>query len=278
MSITRIKFCGVTREEDADYAVSVGAWAVGMIMWPKSPRAVNLEQAGAVAAVLRRRAEIVGVFVNPTLDEVVRAADFAGLTMLQFHGQEGPSFCAEASRRTGCRVIKAARVQGGADVQALNIFHTDFHLLDSYVPGVVGGSGEAFAWELAAEHRRTAPSLRQGERIPLILSGGLTPENVGEAVTVVRPYAVDVASGIELSPGIKIPERMRAFAEAVAAVDAEHEEPRADAAVGEEPAVNGESVRAEAPTADAESAATGPAVEADFFDGLEAPDPHEEAA
>lgn len=278
MSSTRIKFCGVTREQDADFAVSVGAWAVGMIMWPKSPRAVKLEQAAAIVAVLRRRAEIVGVFVNPTLDEVVRAADFAGLTMLQFHGQEGPSFCAEAGRRTGCRVIKAARVQGGADVQALNIFHTDFHLLDSYVPGVVGGSGEVFAWELAAEHRRTAPSLRQGERVPLILSGGLTPENVGEAVTVVRPYAVDVASGIELSPGIKIPERMRAFAEAVAAVDAEHAEPASEAA-DEGAAVDSESAVPQTQPVDAESAAaTGTASEPDFFDGLEAPDPHEEAA
>jgi phosphoribosylanthranilate isomerase len=221
VSKTRIKFCGVTREQDADYAVSLEAWAVGMILWPQSPRAVTVDQAAAIAAVLRRKAEIVGVFVNPSLDEVVRAADFAGLTMLQFHGQEGPAFCAEAGRRTGCRVIKAARVQGGADVQALNIFHTDFHLLDSYVPGVPGGSGETFAWELAAEHRRTTPSLRQGERIPLILSGGLTPENVGEAVLIVQPYAVDVASGVELSPGVKIPERMRSFTEAVAAADAE---------------------------------------------------------
>jgi phosphoribosylanthranilate isomerase len=235
VSTTRIKFCGVTRELDAEYAVSLGAWAVGMIMWPKSPRAVSIEQAAAVAAVLRRQAEIVGVFVNPTLDEVVRAADFAGLTMLQFHGQEGPNFCAEAGRRTGCKVIKAARVQAGSDVQALSAFHTDFHLLDSYVAGVPGGSGETFAWDLAAEHRLTAPGLRQGERIPLILSGGLTPENVGEAVTVVRPYAVDVASGVELSPGIKIPERMRAFAEAVAATDA------ALAPPSDEPSVSAES-------------------------------------
>jgi len=225
VSSTRIKFCGVTRAQDADYAVSLGAWAVGMILWPRSPRAVSLEQGAEVAAVLRRRAEIVGVFVNPSLDEVVRAADMLALTMLQFHGQEGPNFCGEAGRRTGCRVIKAARVQSSADVQALNAFHTDFHLLDSYVAGVPGGSGETFAWELAAEHRLTTPSLRQGERIPLILSGGLTPENVGEAVTVVRPYAVDVASGVELSPGIKIPERMRAFAEAVAAADPEPVEP-----------------------------------------------------
>jgi phosphoribosylanthranilate isomerase len=217
MTKTKIKFCGVTRPQDADYAVSLDAWAVGMILWPGSTRAVTLEQGTELASVLRRRAEIVGVFVNPTLDEVVRWADLIGLTMLQFHGQEGPNFCNEAGRRTGCKVIKAARVQAGSDVQALSAFHTDFHLLDSYVAGLPGGSGETFAWELAAEHRLTAPGLRQGERIPLILSGGLTPENVGDAIGIVQPYAVDVASGVELSPGIKIPERMRAFAEAVVA-------------------------------------------------------------
>jgi phosphoribosylanthranilate isomerase len=235
VSKTRIKFCGVTRPEDADYAVSLEAWAVGMILWPQSPRFVSLEQGAELGSLLKRRAEIVGVFVNPTLEEVVRAADLIGLTILQFHGQEGPAFCGEAGRRTGCRVIKAARVQSSADVQALNIFHTDFHLLDSYRPGVPGGTGETFAWELAAAHRLTTPSLRQGERIPLILSGGLTPENVGQAVTVVQPYAVDVASGVELSPGIKIPERMRAFVEAVAAADPP-EEPEEDA-VSDEPDV-----------------------------------------
>jgi phosphoribosylanthranilate isomerase len=228
MSKTKIKFCGVTRPEDADYAVSLDAWAVGMILWPNSPRAVTLEQATELSSVLRRHAEIVGVFVNPTLDEVVRAADLIGLTMLQFHGQEGPNFCGEAGRRTGCKVIKAARVQAGSDVQALSAFHTDFHLLDSYVAGVPGGSGETFAWSLAAEHRLTAPGLRQGERIPLILSGGLTPENVGDAIGIVQPYAVDVASGVELSPGIKIPERMRAFSEAVIATYPAEPEPEID--------------------------------------------------
>ena len=102
-----------------------------------------------IAAAHRRRVELVGVFVNPTLDQVAVAADEIGLTMLQFHGDEGPSFCAEAGRRTGCRVIKAARVRSGAEIQALAPFHTDFHLLDTYVEGVPGGTGETFAWELA---------------------------------------------------------------------------------------------------------------------------------
>jgi phosphoribosylanthranilate isomerase len=188
-----------------------------MILWPKSPRAVPLDRAAGLAALLKRRAEVVGVFVNPTLDEVSAAAEAVELTIVQLHGQEGPSFCAEVARRTGAKVIKAVRVQSNADIQLLAPFHTAFHLLDSYIPGVPGGTGETFAWELAVEHRRIAPPKGKGQRVPLILSGGLTPENVGEAIAVVRPFAVDVASGVESAPGYKDHDRMRAFAEAVAA-------------------------------------------------------------
>jgi len=144
----------------------------------------------------------------------VRSADEIGLTMLQFHGDEGPAFCAEAGRRTGCRVIKAARVRSGADIQGLAPFHTDFHLLDSYVPGRPGGTGETFQWELVRGHRGPTP---------VILSGGLTADNVGEAIAAVRPYAVDVASGVEdaAHPGVKDHAALQAFAAAVAATDAE---------------------------------------------------------
>jgi phosphoribosylanthranilate isomerase len=212
----KIKFCGITREQDAELAVSLDAWAVGLNMWPGSSRAVPLDRAAGLAAQLKRRAEIVGVFVNATLEEVTATADAVGLTMLQFHGDEGPVFCTEAARRTGCKVIKAARVQSLADIQALSAYHTDFHLLDSYKAGVPGGTGETFAWELAAGRGHVAPPRRKGQRVPLILSGGLTPENVVEAIAAVRPYAVDVASGVESAPGYKDGERMRAFAEAVA--------------------------------------------------------------
>ena len=128
--------------------------------------------------------------------------------MLQLHGDEGPRFCAEAARRTGCKVIKATRVRSGADIQALSSFHTDFHLLDSFVPGVPGGTGEAFAWELARSHHAPAP---------VILSGGLTPENVAEAIHAVEPFAVDVASGVEAAPGMKDARKLEAFAAAVRA-------------------------------------------------------------
>jgi phosphoribosylanthranilate isomerase len=185
-------------------------------MWPHSPRAVPLDRAAGLSASLKRRAEVVGVFVNPTLDELAATADAVGLTMLQLHGREGPQFCGEAARRTGCKVIKAARVHSGADIQALAAYHTDFHLLDSYQAGLPGGTGEIFNWKLAAEHRRIAPPKGRGERVPLILSGGLTPENVADGIAAVRPFAVDVASGVESAPGYKDGERMRAFAAAVA--------------------------------------------------------------
>jgi phosphoribosylanthranilate isomerase len=206
--VTKIKFCGITNPADAEAAVAAGAWALGMILWPGSPRRCRIEMATEIAATYRRQVETVGVFVNPTLDQVMRAADDIGLTMLQLHGEEGPAFCAEAARRTGCRVIKAARVHSGADIQAIGAFHTDFHLLDSHLHGVYGGSGETFAWDLAGAHR---------SGIPLILAGGLEPGNVGEAIAAVRPFAVDVASGVEIEPGRKNHERLRAFADAVAA-------------------------------------------------------------
>jgi phosphoribosylanthranilate isomerase len=203
----KIKFCGITSAADAQRAADAGAWAVGVILWPGSPRACGTAVAAEIAATLHRRLEVVGVFVDPMLDELARAADEIGLTMLQLHGDEGPVFCGEAARRTGCRVIKAARVRSGADIQALAPFHTGFHLLDSHVEGLHGGTGETFAWDLARAHR--GPS-------KLILSGGLRPDNVAEAIAAVRPFAVDVASGVEEAPGLKDPAKIRAFADAVA--------------------------------------------------------------
>jgi phosphoribosylanthranilate isomerase len=207
--VTKIKFCGITNLDDADLAVAAGAWALGLIFWPRSPRRCEFDAAAEIASAVKRRAEVAGVFVNATLDHVAQTADAVGLTMLQLHGEEGPAYCAEAARRTGCKVIKAARVRSGADVQALSAFHTDYHLLDSYTAGVPGGTGETFAWDLARGKRTPA------RPIPVILSGGLNPDNVADAIAAVRPYGVDVASGVELSPGRKDPEKIRSFADAV---------------------------------------------------------------
>ena len=208
--MTKIKFCGITTLEDAGLAVGAGAWAIGLIFWPRSPRRCSLDAAAEIAAAAKPRAGVAGVFVNATLDHVARTADAVGLTMLQLHGEEGPVYCGEAARRTGCKVIKAVRVRSGADVRGLAAFHTDYHLLDSYTAGVPGGTGETFAWEMARGHRG---------RAPLILSGGLSPENVADAIAAVGPFAVDVASGVEQSPGVKDAAKLEAFAAAVRAAE-----------------------------------------------------------
>ena len=209
--MTRVKICGLTELGDAHQAVELGAWALGMIFWPESPRACSVEQAEAIGAQLHRRAELAGVFVNAPLDEVATMADVCRFSMLQLHGDEGPAYCQEAARRTGCRVIKAARVRDAAQVQALRAYHTDFHLLDAHSPKAPGGTGESFDWELLADRR---------SEVPLILAGGLTPDNVDEAIAAAHPFAVDVASGVESAPGIKDHGLMAAFAERAQAVPA----------------------------------------------------------
>ena len=204
----RIKFCGITGLDDAKRAVEADAWALGVILFSGSPRRCALPDAERIAATLRRQAEICGVFVNAPLDEVTGIADGIGLTMVQLHGDEGPAYCAEVARRTGARVIKAARVRGGADIIALEAFHTDFHLLDAHQPGQYGGTGATFDWELV-RRRRT--------ETPFVLSGGLSPDNVADAIAATHPFAVDTASGTEVRPGMKDPAKLRAFAAAVAA-------------------------------------------------------------
>ena len=208
--MTRVKICGITGPADARRAADLGAWALGMIFWPGSPRRCEIEDAEAIGAELRRRLELTGVFVNATLDEVASTADRCSLTLLQLHGDEGPAYCREAARRTGCKVMKAARVRDAAQVKDLRRFHTDFHLLDAYSPRSPGGTGERFAWELARQHR--------GEP-PVVLSGGLDPDNVGEAIAAARPFGVDTASGTEAAPGRKDPAKLTAFFRAVEAAD-----------------------------------------------------------
>ena len=204
----RIKLCGITSLDDARLAVDAGAWAVGCILWPPSPRACDPTEAARIATALHRRALVCGVFVNPHLDEVTQLVDALGLTMVQLHGDEGPAFCAEVARRTGAKIIKAAAVSTQADVRALETFHTDFHMLDAYRPGQRGGTGETFDWGLVRARRSSGP---------LILSGGLRPDNVADAIAAVHPFGVDSASGTEAAPGVKDPEKVAAFVEAVEA-------------------------------------------------------------
>ena len=205
--MTRAKICGITRREDAEQAVELGAWAIGLIRWPRSPRVCDADAAAAIVAELRRRVACVGVFVNPTLEELAREAEQVSYSHLQLHGDEGPAFCSEAARRTGCKIIKAARVAGPGDIRDLERFHTDFHLLDAAAAGFRGGSGQTWEWGLLAERR---------SKTPLILSGGLGPDNLAEAIRDVDPWAVDTASGTEREPGIKDPEKVRRFLEIAA--------------------------------------------------------------
>jgi phosphoribosylanthranilate isomerase len=207
----KVKVCGITNLEDAELAVELGAWTLGMIFFAGSPRSCSPAEAQRIVAVLRRRVELCGVFVNAPLEEVVHTSEDLGLSMLQLHGDEGPSFCAEASRRNGARVIKAMQVSGPGDVRDLERFHVDFHLLDARAAepgrqGLRGGTGETFDWTLL-EGRRS--------KVPLILSGGLNADNVAEAVALTRPYAVDTASGTESAPGRKDARKLRAFFAAV---------------------------------------------------------------
>jgi phosphoribosylanthranilate isomerase len=208
--MTRVKICGLTTLADAQEAADLGAWALGMIFWPQSPRACTVEQAEAIGAQLHRHVELTGVFVNAPLDEVAVTADVCRFSMLQLHGDEGPAYCQEAARRTGCKVIKAARVHDAAQVKALRAYHTDLHLLDAHSPRAPGGTGESFDWELARLHPGTPP---------VILSGGLTPDNVGQAIEAAAPFAVDTASGTEAAPGRKDPAKLIAFFRAVEAAD-----------------------------------------------------------
>jgi phosphoribosylanthranilate isomerase len=208
---TKVKICGITRLHDAELASDLGAWAIGMVLYERSPRRCSLDAAEEIAAALRRRVELCGVFVNATMDEIVVAAERLQLTLLQLHGDEGPAFCAEAARRTGARVIKALQVAGAGDVRAAERYHTAFHLLDarSLAAGresLRGGTGETFDWELLAARR---------SKTPLVLSGGLGPGNVAAAIERIRPFAVDTASGTESSPGHKDPALLRDFFAAV---------------------------------------------------------------
>jgi phosphoribosylanthranilate isomerase len=211
-SAPRIKFCGLTDIGDAEHAVEAGAWAIGMILWPGSARFCDTPTATRIARTFRRRAEVAGVFVNQPLDEVAELAEVVGLGLIQLHGDEGPAYCAEIARRTGCGVIKAMQVRYSSDVIGIEAFRTAYHLFDTHHEQLRGGTGETFDWRLAAQRR---------SKIKLILSGGLTAENVGEAIATGAPYAVDVASGVESAPGVKDHARIDAFAAAVAATATE---------------------------------------------------------
>jgi phosphoribosylanthranilate isomerase len=204
--VTKVKVCGITRLEDAEQAVSLGAWALGFILWPESKRYVDPGVAAGIVSLMRRKVETVGVFVNQPLDEIADRVDILGITHVQLHGDEGPSFCSAVSQRTGAKVIKAVRIGHAADLRDLERYHTEYHLLDTSEAGLYGGTGKTWDWKLVANRRN---------KIPLILSGGLNAGNVADGIAAVKPWGVDVASGVEASPGIKDSAKLEAFFAAV---------------------------------------------------------------
>jgi len=197
----RVKICGLTNAIDAQAAVAAGADALGFMFYEPSPRHLRIDQALSVIQTLPPLVVRVGVFVNPSAD-YVREAIACGLDVLQFHGEESLQFC----RSFGLRAIKAFRIRDAASLSSCTAYSSMAWLLDGYVPGIPGGTGAKFNWDLAVTARQTNPNV--------ILAGGLTPENVAEAVRRVQPIAVDVSSGVESAPGKKDADKIRAFIQA----------------------------------------------------------------
>lgn len=188
---TRTKICGLTRAGDAHAAVQAGADAVGLVFYPPSPRAVDVAQARAVIAAVPAFVTVTALFVNPAADEVQKVLDSVRIDLIQFHGDEEDDFCSQFNRP----YIKAVRVRQASDVVASCVRFPGALaiLLDSYKPGVPGGTGESFDWSLVPAELSK----------PIILAGGLNPGNVAQAIRQVRPFAVDVSGGVEASKGIK---------------------------------------------------------------------------
>lgn len=196
--MVRVKICGITRREDALAAMEAGADAIGFVFYDKSPRYISPEAAREIVFSLPPFISAIGLFVNERAETIVKIAGELALSAVQLHGDESPDFCGHLP----LKVIKAIRVSGEKDLKGIASYAVSAVLLDSFQKGLYGGTGVALDWK----------KLRGVEgKIPLILSGGLTSENVQEAIRTVSPYAVDVSSGVEEKPGIKSAEKMRKF-------------------------------------------------------------------
>jgi phosphoribosylanthranilate isomerase len=198
----KVKICGITNVADALAAAEAGADMTGFMFYEKSPRHVAIHTAAEISKELPPFLVRVGVFVNPAEDLVLRAIGDCGLSLLQFHGDESPEFCTQF----GLMSMKAFRIRDAESLRALPEYSTEAWLLDAYSPDARGGTGGTFDWELAIEAGKFGR--------PIFLAGGLTPENVADAVRRVQPYAVDVSSGVEVSPGRKDHAKVHSFIKA----------------------------------------------------------------
>jgi len=200
----KVKICGITRLPDALGAVEAGADALGFMFYEGSKRHIAPTAAAKIIRALPPFVAKVGVFVNASAETVRAAVAECGLDTLQFHGEETAGFCAQFAP---LKVVKAFRIQNAASLQVLPDYAVDGWLLDSYVPGQRGGTGERFNWELAAQAKELGR--------PILLAGGLTPENIADAIQQVWPYGVDVSSGVESAPGQKELGLVRQFVDIV---------------------------------------------------------------
>ncbi len=201
--MTKVKICGITNLEDARRATEFGADMLGFNFYEKSSRFVLAETASAIAKQVPDCVEKVGVFVNMPVQRISELVDLVGLTAVQLHGDEDRMFVERLSRLTDVPMIKAVRVSEDFQPGSVTEYQVDAILLDAYSANQYGGTGDRFDWSIAAAVRRSVSAL--------YLAGGLTPDNVAKAIRQVRPFAVDVASGVESSPGKKDPEKVEAF-------------------------------------------------------------------
>ncbi len=206
---TKIKICGITNLPDAQAAIAAGADMLGLVFYDQSPRFLTIPAAADITRHLPPHVLRVGLFVNAEEPFIFAAIQACGLNLLQFHGDEPPDFCTQF----GMMTIKAFRISDAASLAGIPQYATDAYLLDAYTPGIRGGTGHRFNWDLAVQATEFGK--------PIFLAGGLTPENVGDAVRQVRPFAVDVSSGVELAPGKKDPAKIQAFIDNVRQADAE---------------------------------------------------------
>ena len=201
--MTKVKICGITNLEDARHAVECGADALGFNFYKKSPRYITAKTAAAIIARLPDGVEMIGVFVNEEIDRTIDTAGIAGLDAIQLHGDETPEFVSEIAAKTGLAVIKALRVSPTFDISDVAKYETDAILLDAFSVNQHGGTGKVFDWEIARAISETGRKL--------YLAGGLSTENVADAIMAVRPYAVDASSLLEISPGRKDHDKVAAF-------------------------------------------------------------------
>ncbi|MBF0462494.1 MAG: phosphoribosylanthranilate isomerase [Magnetococcales bacterium] len=222
MGKTQVKVCGLTRRVDVEAAVAAGADALGLVFYPKSPRFVTPAEAAALVADLPPFVVRVGLFVNASCAEIVQTVGLGWLDCVQLHGDETPAFCRQLRlemERVALfpRLIKAVRVATREDVQTVAQWPVQAILLDAKVESRYGGTGRSFDWSLLEGWPRLFAA--SGAALPLILAGGLTPDNVALAVRQVRPYAVDVSSGVETAPGIKCANKIIHFIRQVQQAD-----------------------------------------------------------